>query len=528
MSDNKKICFISCVNNDVFYGECLKYIQNLIVPEGYTVETISIKDAKSMCEGYNAAMESSDAKYKVYLHQDTFIINKNFISDIVKLFNGNEKIGMLGVCGAETIPTSAIWWDSTHKYGKVYENHTGEMKILAFNENYHNVKTLDGLIMVTQHDLPWREDIFNGWHFYDISQCTEFILAGYEIVVPNQSAPWCIHDCGLVNTKNGYEEYRNVYLDEYSKRIFPLVSILIPTYNQTKYLKEALESAINQTYHNIEIIIGDDSTNDEVKKFIEPYLKKYSNLFYYKNERDKMDYGISNVQMLLGRSKGEYVNYLYHDDVFHNEKIERMMNCFINNQGVTLVTSVRQPIDDNGNKLSLTGAFSRLFEKDTVIKGRDMSKLAISNITNFIGEPTVVLFKREYMDKYGFFNGVQISIIDDLASWFNLLQYGNAVYLTKSLSYFRIHHDQNSNKPNVVAMGIIYWQKLIEESFNTGIIENNNEYKTILNKWIQAFIPILSKFIEDVNCVDNDVKLQLENSCGKVINEIMFRDIKYN
>ncbi|MFL0251661.1 glycosyltransferase family protein [Clostridium neuense] len=224
MSDNKKICFISCVNNDLFYEECLKYIQNLIVPDGYTIDTISIKDAKSMCEGYNAAMFTSDAKYKVYLHQDTFIINKNFISDILELFNSNEQIGMLGVCGTETIPTNAIWWYSVHKYGKVYENHTGEMEILAFNEvneNYHNVKTLDGLIMVTQYDLPWRDDIFNGWHFYDISQCTEFILAGYEVVVPNQNTPWCIHDCGVVETKNGFNEYRNIYLDEYSKRIFP-------------------------------------------------------------------------------------------------------------------------------------------------------------------------------------------------------------------------------------------------------------------------------------------------------------------
>jgi mannose/fructose/N-acetylgalactosamine-specific phosphotransferase system component IIB len=160
--NNNKICFISCVNDDVQYNECLKYINNLYIPEGLEVEIKAVKEAVSICHGYNEAMRSCDAKYKVYLHQDTFIINKDFISDILKIFNGSEKVGMLGVCGAKTIPTNAVWWDSTHKYGKVYENHTGNMELLAFNEvyiDYENVKAIDGLIMVTQYDLPWRDSI---------------------------------------------------------------------------------------------------------------------------------------------------------------------------------------------------------------------------------------------------------------------------------------------------------------------------------------------------------------------------------
>lgn len=220
--NNNKICFITCVHNDRQYEECLLYINNLKIPEGYEIDCISIKEAGNITSAYNAAMNGTDAKYKIYLHQDTYIINKNFIHDILNIFNQNDVIGMMGVAGAKTIPSNAIWWESMHKYGKVYESHTGKMGLLAFNnveKNYEEVKVIDGLIMVTQYDLPWREDVFDGWHFYDASQSVEFTLAGYKVVVPMQDECWCVHDCGVVNTKNEYEKYRKCFLEVYSKNI---------------------------------------------------------------------------------------------------------------------------------------------------------------------------------------------------------------------------------------------------------------------------------------------------------------------
>ena len=64
----------------------------------------------------------------------------------------------------------------------------------------------------------------------------------------------------------------------------PLVSILIPTYNRPHYFKIALESALAQTYSNIEIIVGDDSTNNETEKLIyRDYLHKYKHITYIRN-----------------------------------------------------------------------------------------------------------------------------------------------------------------------------------------------------------------------------------------------------
>jgi hypothetical protein len=221
--NDKKICFITCVNDELQYKECLLYINNLIVPNNYEIDIISIKEAYSISEAYNKAMGNTDAKYKVYLHQDVFIINKNFIYDMLKIFNQNDQIGMIGVSGSKTIPTNGVWWQSEHKVGKLYDSHTDKMELVKFNDitdNYENVKAIDGLIMVTQYDIIWRDDLFDGWHFYDLSHSFEFLKADYEVVVPKQETCWCIHDCGIANLSNGYDRYRERFLDEYSKNVF--------------------------------------------------------------------------------------------------------------------------------------------------------------------------------------------------------------------------------------------------------------------------------------------------------------------
>ena len=123
------------------------------------------------------------------------------------------------MCGAKSIPQNGIWWESSEIVGKVYESHTGKMELLKFNEiesEFNEVEGVDGLIMVTQYDIPWREDIFKGWHFYDMSQCMEFKKLGYKVVVPKQITPWCIHDCGIVNTMNGFDENRLIFIENYN------------------------------------------------------------------------------------------------------------------------------------------------------------------------------------------------------------------------------------------------------------------------------------------------------------------------
>ncbi|WP_113673812.1 glycosyltransferase family protein [Vallitalea guaymasensis] len=219
--NDKRVAFIICVNNDDLYDKAVKYINGLLVPDGFVTEIVDIRNQKSMTSGYNKGMISTDAKYKIYLHQDVFITNKNFIVDIIEIFNRDADIGLIGVIGSKYIPADGIWWKSNKKRGKVYDSHRGKIELLNFQGNSKTdelVSGIDGLIMITQYDIPWREDIFTGWHFYDISQCLEFIRKGYKIAVPYQEEPWCIHDCGIVNLYD-YDRYRLIFLKEYKKEL---------------------------------------------------------------------------------------------------------------------------------------------------------------------------------------------------------------------------------------------------------------------------------------------------------------------
>lgn len=213
--NKNKICFIMCCNNELYEQECLYYIQRLYIPEKFSVEFKVIKDASSMTAGYNQAMKETDAKYKIYLHQDVFIVNRNFIQDILSLFREKE-IGMIGMVGNMDVHDSAVMWYGK-RVGMLYSNSIYFSDAYLFGrveERYQSVEAIDGLLMATQYDIQWRSDLFQGWDFYDMSQSFEFRRRGYKVVVPYTEKPWCIHDDGILNLDNYYQQ-RKIFLNEY-------------------------------------------------------------------------------------------------------------------------------------------------------------------------------------------------------------------------------------------------------------------------------------------------------------------------
>ena len=126
----------------------------------------------------------------------------------------------------------------------------------------------------------------------------------------------------------------------------PLVSVIIPTYNRTDYLDLTIQSVINQSYNNIEIIVVDDGSK---VNYAEAICNQFTNCSYYYKPNGGLasarNYGVS-------IAKGDYIAFLDDDDFWRLDKLEKQVAILNNNSSVDCVHSSAAVVDEKGN---LTG-----------------------------------------------------------------------------------------------------------------------------------------------------------------------------
>lgn len=216
-----KLCFIVCTNNETFMNECRIYLERLLIPSGLDIDLLCVTDAPSMLSGYNEALEQTDALYKVFMHQDVFILNRWFLYDIIDIFNDDNEIKIIGMMGARQMPPNYIMWKSD-RTGNIFIN--GDYFDPSYRydikkDGYFDISVADGFLLAVKGAIILRDDLFDGWDFYDVSICAEQKRLGKKIVVPNQVYPWCLHDDGHILTLFNYNKYRLIAMNEY-KDIF--------------------------------------------------------------------------------------------------------------------------------------------------------------------------------------------------------------------------------------------------------------------------------------------------------------------
>ena len=101
-----------------------------------------------------------------------------------------------------------------------------------------------------------------------------------------------------------------------SEEFNPLVSIIIPVFNGSNYVAEAIDSALAQTYKNIEIIVVNDGSTDDTETIVKQYGDKIN---YYKKENGGV---ASALNLAISKAKGEFISWLSHDDVYYPDKVE--------------------------------------------------------------------------------------------------------------------------------------------------------------------------------------------------------------
>lgn len=142
-----------------------------------------------------------------------------------------------------------------------------------------------------------------------------------------------------------------------------LISIAMTTYNGEKYLREQLDSILNQTYKNIEIVVCDDCSTDSTSKILEEYSNKYNNIrVFYNTETNGVN---KNFEKVINLCMGDYIAISDQDDIWNNDKLELLIN---NINEFDVICANKTDIDDNNNLLPdihfKTFEFAKIFKYD--------------------------------------------------------------------------------------------------------------------------------------------------------------------
>ena len=213
------------------------------------------------------------------------------------------------------------------------------------------------------------------------------------------------------------------------------VSVLVPVYNGEAFLAECLESILAQDFADMEILIADDASTDGSAALVERYAARDSRIRWWKNPGNP---GLGrNFNCCLRAAKGEYIKYVHQDDkLISRLAIRKMVEALDNHPEVSLVNSMSQVLDEHSRVIEL-----RKYFKPGVMDGRQVIVKCLERMSNMIGEPSVVMFRREQAAR-GF--NEQLHHWLDLDLWFYLLEQGRFAYVAEPLCAFRRHAAQQS------------------------------------------------------------------------------------
>lgn len=227
-------------------------------------------------------------------------------------------------------------------------------------------------------------------------------------------------------------------MSQENKKLEPLVSIIIPVYNGANYMREAIDSALNQTYKNTEVIVINDGSKDNGTS--EAIALSYANKIRYFN---KQNGGVATALNLgIQEMQGEYFSWLSHDDIYPIDKIEKQIQ-FLNNfphKAVVLYGSIQLI---NNYTEHIGKSILKLEKSEDFIFKHLFENSAVNGCT--------LLIPKFIFDDIGLFNPMLRST-QDYDMWFRIAQKYDFVCMEDILILSRQHEEQATNIPKPIVI----------------------------------------------------------------------------
>ena len=283
-----------------------------------------------------------------------------------------------------------------------------------------------------------------------------------------------------------------------------MISIVLPTYNRTKYLRQSIESVLAQTFQDWELIVVDDHSSDNTYGIVKEYTDNDKRVRYYRNEKHLMLPASLNRGFSL--AKGEYLTWTSDDNLYKPEALSKLLQGFDSDK-IGLVFS----------KMDFINAKGRIIGQPRTIKS--MEELHYRNIVL-----ASFLYTREAYEKVGEYDTSKV-LVEDFDYWIRLARHFSLSYVDESLYYYRVHEESLTETMRTEALCAKI--RLLEEEISY-IREHGGSVGLISDIYIEvaatAFqlvdYKLLHEYVEKARAISgNTVKLpfwiQMANILGK-------------
>ncbi|MFS1008009.1 glycosyltransferase family 2 protein [Enterococcus casseliflavus] len=198
------------------------------------------------------------------------------------------------------------------------------------------------------------------------------------------------------------------------------ISIIMPSYNSGLFIKESIDSVINQTYKNWELIIVDDCSNDNTVEIIRMFQLEDSRIkpIYLDNNK-----GAANARNIaIEKAEGDYIAFLDSDDIWNVDKLSEQIN-FMVSKDIDFSCTFYNKIDRNSNELGIVIEYPRTVEYNQLLK--------------YCPGNSTVIYNSKKLGKYYV---PKIKKRNDYLMWINIIKKAETlVCLEKCLGSHRVH-----------------------------------------------------------------------------------------
>ena len=232
----------------------------------------------------------------------------------------------------------------------------------------------------------------------------------------------------------------------------PLVSICIPAYNGQAYLSSCLESALLQTYPNIEILLIDDGSTDDTLSLAFTLAKKNNQVRILQHPGQTGM--VANWNNCINQAKGEWIKFLFQDDLLDKFCVDKMLKACVRNNCQITICARNIIIENSAGETAREFFMNKAIHPEVIFTGKEffnqhevIERVKPHLLDNILGEPTSLFFNRNFAIETGLFIADMKQLVDYEFALRLILQYGFS-FIAEKLVSFRVHGSSVSNLKN--------------------------------------------------------------------------------